>query len=66
LPASVTLTALGPTVVIDPATGTNVTRDYGFGATAGTVTLNGVPLAIVSWSDLSIVVTVHPVRPPAP
>lgn len=58
LPASITLTSLGPTVVIDPATGTNVTRDYGFGVTQGSVTLNGVPLAIVSWNDSTIEATV--------
>jgi hypothetical protein len=45
-------------VVIDPVTGTNVTRDYGFGATQGSVTLNGTSLAIVSWNDGTIVATV--------
>ncbi len=58
LPTNVTLTSLGPTVVIDPATGTNVTLDYGFGTTQGTVTLNGVALAIQSWTDAAISVTV--------
>ncbi|MBI5075236.1 MAG: putative Ig domain-containing protein [Nitrospirae bacterium] len=58
LPTTVTITSLGPTVVIDPATGTNVTRDYGFGATQGSVTLNGTALSIVSWSAGTIVATV--------
>jgi len=58
LPAAVIITSLGPTVVLDPVTGTNVTRDYGFGATQGSVTLNGTTLAIGSWSDSSITVTV--------
>ena len=62
LPQSITLTALGPTAVIDPATGTNVNRDYGFG-TAGTVTLNRpglapLTLATTSWANLSITATV--------
>jgi large repetitive protein len=39
-----------------------ITRDYGFGSrgagrNTGTVTLNGVPLAITSWSDSSITAT---------
>ncbi|MEQ1667155.1 MAG: SdrD B-like domain-containing protein, partial [Sulfuriferula sp.] len=58
LPTSITLTSVGPLAVIDPATGVNVTRDYGFGATQGSVTLNGVVLAIVSWNDSTIVATV--------
>ena len=58
LPSTITVTSLGPTVVIDPATGTNVTRDYGFGATTGSVTLNGTALPIVSWNDGTIVATV--------
>jgi hypothetical protein len=55
---TVTITSLGPTVVIDPATGTNVTRDYGFGVLQGSVTLNGVALSIVSWNNTTIVATV--------
>jgi len=35
-----------------------ILRDYGFGGTQGTVTLDGVPLTIVSWTDASIVATV--------
>ncbi len=58
LPASVVLTSLGPTAVLDPVTGTNVMRDYGFGTAPGTVTLDGVALAIVSWNDSTIEATV--------
>jgi len=58
LPVSITITSLGPTVVIDPVTGTNVTRDYGFGVLEGSVTLNGAALAIVSWDNGTIVATV--------
>jgi hypothetical protein len=63
LPQSIMLTSLGPTVVLDPVTGTNVTRDYGFGATAGTVTLNrpGLPpltLPAGTWTDSTITATV--------
>ncbi len=62
LPQAITLTALGPTVVIDPTTGTNVTRDFGFG-TAGSVTLNRpglapLTLATPTWGNLSITATV--------
>ena len=60
LPANITLASLGPTVVIDPATGTNVTRDYGFGNSTGSVTLNGVALTTTAWSDGSITATVPP------
>lgn len=65
LPQSITLTSLGPTVVLDPVTGTNVTRDYGFGATAGTVNLNrpGLPplaLPAATWTDGTITATVPP------
>ncbi|MBI5785681.1 MAG: right-handed parallel beta-helix repeat-containing protein [Rhodocyclales bacterium] len=63
LPQSITLTSLGPTVVLDPVTGTNVSRDYGFGDTAGTVTLNRpglAPLTLAAsvWTDGSITATV--------
>ena len=55
---TITITSLGPTVVLDPATGVNVTRDYGFGVQQGTVTLNGAALTITSWTDSTIVATV--------
>jgi len=55
---TITLTSVGPTAIIDPATGANIIRDYGFGATQGSVTLNGAALAIVSWNDSTIVATV--------
>jgi hypothetical protein len=35
-----------------------ITRHYGFGGTAGTVTLNGTPLTISSWGDAQIVAQV--------
>ncbi len=59
LPENIILTALGPTPVIDPVTGTTVTRDYGFGTAPGTVTLNRpgqapLVLATPSWTNLSI------------
>lgn len=55
---TVTITSLGPTPVIDPVTGVNVVRDYGFGVQQGSVTLNGVPLTISSWTDSTIIATV--------
>ena len=62
---AITLTSMGPTVVKNPefdgAGGVNpinITRDFGFGATEGTVTLAGVPLAIDSWDDGTITATV--------
>lgn len=36
----------------------NICRDYGFGGTAGSVTIGGVPLTNVTWSNLSITGTV--------
>lgn len=49
-PWSITLNSLGSTVVLDPVTGTNQPRDYGFGNAPGTVTLNrsGVPALTLS------------------
>lgn len=35
-----------------------IQRDYGFGATTGSVTLNGVPLAVSSWSDGILLVSI--------
>lgn len=60
-----TLVSMGPTVVLNPdyvLTATNqpvyLTRDYGFGSAPGTVTVGGVPLTILSWSDGTIRATV--------
>lgn len=69
LPATVTLTSSGLTTILnpdwDPTAETlvprTIERDYGFGdaGNAGNqVTLDGVPLDIVSWSNLAIVVTI--------
>jgi len=45
---------LGP---LDPAGAPRlITRDYGFGASQGQVTLDGVPLTIASWTNETIVV----------
>jgi len=45
---------LGP---LDPAGAPRlIQRDYGFGASQGQVTLDGVPLTIVSWTDAEITV----------
>ncbi|MDD5707179.1 MAG: tandem-95 repeat protein [Kiritimatiellae bacterium] len=45
----------GATAVHDPSlpfgSAGTVVRDYGFGATAGLVTFEGVPLTVLSWSD---------------
>lgn len=66
---SLTISALGDKVVQNPAySGPNataapynqkaITRHYGFGGTAGTVTIGGVVAPVTSWSDTSITVTV--------
>jgi len=68
---TLTITALGPTQVPNPAyTGPQataapfnkkfLTRNYGFGGTQGTVTIGGVNAPVVTgmWSDTSITVTV--------
>ncbi|HUL98298.1 MAG TPA: hypothetical protein VLU24_02455, partial [Mycobacterium sp.] len=66
---ALTLTALGDKVVQNPNfSGPNsttapfntktITRHYGFGATAGSVTIGGVNAPVTSWSDTSITVTV--------
>ena len=52
------VSAKGPTTVPDPdvlfgAAGT-IVRDFGFGSITGQVTLEGVPLTILSWSNGSI------------
>ena len=42
----------------DPRSLKVIQRDYGFGGTAGTVTLNGLALSINSWSDGIITATI--------
>jgi hypothetical protein len=37
---------------------TSIIRDYGFGATTGTVTLGDIPLTNVTWGDTTITATV--------
>jgi len=63
--APITVYSVGPKSVPnpnydpdDPASQPNVLRDYGFGATQGRLTLGGVDLPIVSWTDASIQATV--------
>jgi large repetitive protein len=63
-PASVlTITALGTVQVPNPLyLATNglplmVTRDFGFGSTQGSVTVNGMPLNITSWATNMITAT---------
>ncbi|MGE5319522.1 MAG: hypothetical protein ACM3KD_05025 [Hyphomicrobiaceae bacterium] len=48
----------GPQATTSPFNQKTVTRHYGFGATAGTVTIGGVNAHISSWSDTQITVTV--------
>jgi len=42
----------------DPDSPAQITRDYSFGSATGTVTLNGTPLTVVSWSADTIQVLV--------
>jgi uncharacterized repeat protein (TIGR01451 family) len=48
----------GPFATSGIASQQSIPRHYGFGATAGRVTVNGVRLGIVSWSDQSITASV--------
>jgi hypothetical protein len=48
----------GPQAHTAPYNQQTTTRHYGFGASAGTVTIGGVTAAIQSWSDTQIKVTV--------
>ncbi len=57
----ITLTSAGSVNVPNPYYNPNsvgskpyVIRDYGFGNVVGTVTLNGVPLTIISWTNYTI------------
>ena len=65
--SQIILTSLGSSVTIPnplynpaavPATPLFITRDFGFGGTIGTVTIDGVPLDILSWDADTIVATV--------
>jgi hypothetical protein len=49
----------GPAATGAPYNQKTILRHYGFGNTAGTVTVGGVPLTNVSWSDTSITGTVN-------
>jgi len=48
----------GPSATTYPFNQKQVTRHYGFGSTAGTVTIGGVTATASAWSDTSITVTV--------
>ena len=47
----------GPAATAAPFNAKTITKHYGFGATAGTVTIGGVTAPVTSWSDTQIVVT---------
>jgi len=62
---TIAITSLGPTEVPNPdhipgnpGSEPLITRDFGFGTEQGTVTVNGVSLAINSWDDGMIEATV--------
>jgi len=64
---NITLASMGfrdvPNPAYDGVGGTepkNISRDYGFGSTPGSVTIGGVPLTNVSWGDGTITGTVAP------
>ena len=48
----------GPSAATAPFNQKTVTRHYGFGGTAGTVTIGGVTAPVVGWSDTQITATV--------
>ncbi|MCF8128866.1 MAG: hypothetical protein K9N10_10150 [Deltaproteobacteria bacterium] len=63
--STITLTSVGDRLVLNPdwdpqVAGSifKITRHYGFGDVAGSVTLNGAPLTIESWNDQQIRATV--------
>ncbi len=64
LPGAITITSSGLTSVLNPnyvpgvVGNLYIIRDYGFGATQGTVTLNGVSLNVTSWTDAAITVQI--------
>ncbi len=53
----------GPFATTAPFNQKFITRHYGFGTIAGTVTVGGVPLTGVSWTDTMITGTVPPSVP---
>jgi len=62
---TVTITSVGSKLVPNPDYDPDnpvlpelITRDYGFGAGGGTVTVGGVPLSIASWTNPTITATV--------
>ena len=62
---SITITSPGTVTVTnpdydfnDPTSTPTIERDFGFGTTTGTVTLNGAAVTIDSWSNTSITATV--------
>ncbi|MCX7003802.1 MAG: Ig-like domain-containing protein [bacterium] len=61
--AVLTISSMGPTQVPNPQhNATNsaplmITRDFGFGSVTGAVTVNGIALNILSWSDGTITAT---------
>jgi FtsP/CotA-like multicopper oxidase with cupredoxin domain len=67
---TLTITAKGPATVPNPYyegpeapapyNQKSITRDYGFGTTAGTVTLGGMPLVVTNWSSTQITAQVPP------
>ena len=54
----------GPSVITYPFNQKRVSRHYGFGSTAGTVTIGGVPASVSAWTDSSITVAVPSGVPP--
>ena len=48
----------GPSATSAPFNQKTVTRHYGFGSTAGTVTIGGVSAPVTAWNDSAITVTV--------
>lgn len=66
VPRSITLQSVGTVQVTNPdydgttATEPTIARDYGFGATqgSGSVTLNGTPIAVTSWTDGTITASI--------
>jgi hypothetical protein len=63
VPRSITITSAESVAVSNPAhngttTPATILRDYGFGATQGTVTLNSIPLTITGWTNAGISATI--------
>jgi hypothetical protein len=63
---NLTITSAGTSTVVNPESAVagqppTITRDYGFGAAKGTVTIEGIPvpdLSVTSWSDAGISINV--------